>query len=78
MRFEFVENGVIVQRESVLGKIASMNLSLHGRSAVAFLTAYDNWRAGDLIQDAFSWLDDGEREFLMTGLTPSEWDKLFG
>jgi len=29
------------------------------------------------IQDAFSFLTASEREFLMTGLTPEEWDNLF-
>ena len=30
------------------------------------------------IQDAFPMLGDDEREFLLTGLTPEEWDDLFG
>lgn len=78
MRFEFLDDAVIVQRTSVFGEIVSMSLSLHGHSPVTFLTSYDNWRAGALIQNAFSWLTDGEREFLMTGLKPYEWDRMFG
>ena len=34
--------------------------------------------AGGLIQDAFPFLSPGEREFLMTGITPEEWDSIFG
>lgn len=30
------------------------------------------------IQDAFPMLNAEQREFLMTGLTPEEWDDLFG
>lgn len=30
-----------------------------------------------LIQDAFSELTDDEREFLMTGMTPEQWDETF-
>lgn len=32
---------------------------------------------GMLLQDAFHFLDAGEREFLRTGITPDEWDLLF-
>jgi len=30
-----------------------------------------------LIQDAFPHLSDDDREFLMTGITPEEWDEHF-
>ena len=36
------------------------------------------WRKGMNIQDAFPMLNADEREFLMTGITPEEWDDLFG
>ena len=32
---------------------------------------------GALIQDAFPHISPAQREWLMTGLTPSEWDELF-
>lgn len=36
------------------------------------------WRSGgQLIQDAMPELDAGAREFLMTGITPAEWDAAF-
>jgi len=35
------------------------------------------WEAGTLIQDAMSHLTADQREFIMTGITPSEWDGLF-
>jgi len=36
------------------------------------------WEAGGvLIQDAFPHLSDDDREFLMTGITPEEWDEHF-
>lgn len=31
-----------------------------------------------LIQDAFPNLSPAQREFLMTGITPDEWNKVFG
>ena len=36
-----------------------------------------DWREGKLIQDAFPQLGKDEREILMTGYTPAEWDGLF-
>ena len=36
------------------------------------------WEAGGiLIQDAFPHLSDEDREFLMTGILPDEWDEHF-
>lgn len=35
------------------------------------------WREGKLIQDAFPSLGVDEREMLMTGITPFEWDAMF-
>jgi len=38
----------------------------------------DRWRGGELIQNVFPFLSIVEREFLMTGATPAEWDHEFG
>lgn len=35
------------------------------------------WMNGAFIQRAFPFLNADEREFLMTGITSEEWDKLF-
>lgn len=35
------------------------------------------WDQGLLIQEALEFLSADEREFLLTGLTPDEWDKMF-
>jgi len=37
----------------------------------------DAWVDGMLIQNAFPQLDADEREFLMTGITPAEWNEAF-
>ena len=39
---------------------------------------YLDWVHGTLIQDAMPHLSDDDREFLMTGCTPEEWDAMFG
>ena len=36
------------------------------------------WRNGMLIQDAFPGLSAEDREFLISGLCPDCWNKLFG
>lgn len=35
------------------------------------------WEEGMLIQDAMPHLSADEREFIMTGITPEEWDETF-
>ena len=37
----------------------------------------DDWASGTLIQDAMPYLSADDREFLMTGATPEEWDEMF-
>lgn len=40
--------------------------------------AWNEWRSrGAYIQDAFWFMTPDEREFLISGLTPTEWDKMF-
>jgi len=37
-----------------------------------------SWENGTLIQDAMPNLSADEREFIKTGVTPSEWSEFFG
>jgi hypothetical protein len=41
-------------------------------------TQMDAWQNGSLIQNAMPNLTADEREFLLTGITPAEWEKTFG
>ena len=38
----------------------------------------DAWVDGELIQNAMPQLDADQREFVMTGITPAEWNAAFG
>lgn len=38
----------------------------------------DAWMTGTFIQDAMPHISADHREFLMTGITPDEWDRVFG
>lgn len=37
-----------------------------------------SWEKGEMIQDAMPNLTVAEREFIKTGVTPDEWDEIFG
>jgi hypothetical protein len=37
----------------------------------------ERWKNGELIQDVMPHLNRDEREFLMTGAIPGEWEKAF-
>ena len=39
---------------------------------------WDAWQAGQYIQTAMPQLSPEQREFLLTGATPEEWDAEFG
>ena len=38
----------------------------------------DSWENGELIQNAMPHLDLYQREFLISGSIPEEWDEVFG
>lgn len=42
-----------------------------------YATALMKTDLGDLIQDAFSFLTDDEREFIKTGTPPHVWNQIF-
>ena len=37
----------------------------------------DSWKAGEIIQNAMPDVSSDDREFLMTGITPEEWENMF-
>lgn len=63
-----------------IGRISAFTGARHTMELNIDPKAYDLWARGEgpLIQDAFPNLTAGEREFLMTGVTPAEWANLFG
>ena len=67
------ENKVVVHKKSMLsGKVNSMVLpTTQGK--------IEYWiESGKLIQDVMPDLNDNQREFLMSGITPREWNDMFG
>jgi hypothetical protein len=47
-------------------------------SVIEFEEQLQQWKTGTYIQDAFWMLTSGEREFMMTGTTPEEWEDMWG
>jgi hypothetical protein len=66
---------IITKTNWVNGKSNSMTIPLTEDEYYDGLGKMDN---GALIQNAFPTLLAGEREFLMTGITPELWDSMFG
>jgi hypothetical protein len=44
----------------------------------ATMLQFQSWTNGALIQDCFPDLTADQREFIMTGASPEEWDEEFG
>lgn len=61
-----------ITRQSMLTGI------LHTMELPVTMHQYTLWEEGMLIQDAMPNLSADEREFIMTGITPSEWVEAFG
>ena len=70
---QFASNGLatVVKKSPFSGKFHRMVLQLTDEQ-------YSDWLAGGMIQNVMPHLVASEREFLMTGITPEEWDETFG
>lgn len=71
-----MNNTITIARKSPFtGKVNQMTINL---SEEEFNFRARMWQGGELIQNAFPMLSAGEREFIKTGITPQEWDAMFG
>lgn len=72
-RYKLDEPGTIdVTRQSrATGKI-------HTRTVKATPEQMDAWMKGALAQDAFPDASLDDREFIISGITPEEWNSVFG
>jgi len=62
---------MIITRTSTLsGHISSMDIDVT-------LEQVASWEQGELVQNAMPNLSADEREFIMTGITPTEWNEMF-
>lgn len=57
------------------GKMNTMELPIR---PLEFSRLVDRWKTnGEYIQDVFPMLDEDQREFLISGMTPAEWNVAF-
>tara|TARA_R100000808_G_C2083809_1_gene106713 strand:+ start:146 stop:448 length:303 start_codon:yes stop_codon:yes gene_type:complete len=54
---------------------SSMNLDIE---YAEFILGLQQWLRGALIQDVFPKASSEEREFIVSGLTPEAWNRIFG
>ena len=63
---------MLIQRRSVVTqKVNTMNIDCTEEQLMRY-------HMGELVQDVFPDLSDDEREFLISGVTPEEWDEFIG
>jgi hypothetical protein len=63
---------MLVYRENIITKrVNVMDLPINQEQI-------DAWKNGALIQDVMRDLDEDQREFLISGMMPSEFEALFG
>ena len=62
---------LITRKSLISGNINTMSLPITEEQ-------YTAWEQGTLVQNAMPHLTPDEREFVMTGITPTEWAETFG
>lgn len=50
----------------------------HTRDIPVTQEQLDRWQNGELIQNVMPNISADDREFMLTGITPEEWDEFFG
>ena len=64
---------IVRRRSDITGIVHEMDLPVTDEQ----IAAYQAGRLG-MVQDAFPELTPDQREFIMTGITPEEWDQFLG
>jgi hypothetical protein len=62
----------------MISKISDMSNKMHTMDIDVTDEQLQDWREGTAIQDAMPNLTPDEREFIKTGITPKEWEEMFG
>ena len=65
----------VEKRSPFSGQVHSMDIPLTKEEYYDGLAKH---RSGALIQNAFPTLNADQREFILTGITPTEWAETFG
>ncbi len=62
----------------LISKVSDMSNKMHTMDIDVTDEQLQDWRDGTPIQDAMPNLTPDEREFIKSGITPKEWDEMFG
>ena len=62
---------IISKRNVVTGQLNQMDLPVTEEQII-------QWQRGELVQSIFNKLTPDQREFLLSGMLPGEWEKLLG
>lgn len=62
---------IIVRTSPVTGKINEREIDIT-------IEQYADWLDGGMLHNIASHLDEDDREFMISGCTPEDWDSLFG
>lgn len=74
---EYVIEFVSADETSISLKGTDKSITVHYPLRM-IVQSWGEWQMlGHFVQKAFSYLDGSEREFLITGITPEEWSKIF-
>lgn len=72
-QFREVDGGVLVNRTCILDGQDYEHLVKNAKEADIL-----KWRSGAYIQDAMPHVSAEDREFLISGITPTYWNEVFG
>jgi len=61
----------------LITKQSALSGKTHTKDIIVTQEQIDAWKGGMMIQDAMPNVSDDDREFLLTGITPDEWNGVF-
>tara|TARA_R100000458_G_C8165417_1_gene167896 strand:+ start:427 stop:621 length:195 start_codon:yes stop_codon:yes gene_type:complete len=62
----------------LIRRISGFTGKMHTMDIPVTVDQLEAWEDGELIQNAMPGLTPDQREFIMTGVTPEEWENVFG
>lgn len=76
--FSFEDMGISYCKITLTDLFGQRKSMIFTSTSMELRHSYYNWKSGQLIQDAFPYLDSDEREFIKTGFNPDEWIESMG
>ena len=61
----------------IVSRVSPFSGTLNRMELPITVEQYNEWLNGVPVQDAFPHLNADDREFILTGILPNEWDEMF-